>query len=242
METEYTWSRCRDTSSGPYFEQPYPYNVNLDYGRCDYDIGKAFKLFGTWQPVFFRGNKNWIEKIVGGWSLSGIVNVHSGFPWTPVLSVVRGSLYCGTCGYTTVFLAAYLGGAGSSTSNAAFETGSNFAAGGRAYFSVPAYTAYGGSAYGSVLPQTPGPAFRNSFNGPYYRGVDLTLVKGFGLPKAPILGESARIEFRIDAYNVFNILNLNPATISNNIGNSNFGQATGALAARVVTMGARFAF
>lgn len=241
LESQFTWSKCRDTSSGPYFEQPYPYNLNLDYGNCDYNIDKAFKLFGTWQPVLFHGSKNWLEKIVGGWSLSGILQVHSGFPWSPVVSVVGGSLYCGTCGYSTLFPAAYVGGAGSSTSNSAFETGSNYAAGGKAYFSVPAYTAYSGTAYGTVLPQSPGVP-RNSLEGPYYRGVDMTLLKGFGIPKMPVLGESARVEFRIDAYNVFNILNLNPATISNNIANSNFGQATGALAARVVTLGARFAF
>ena len=39
--------------------------------------------------------------------------------------------------------------------------------------------------------------------------MDLTLVKAFGLPKAPVLGENARIELRVDAYNIFNNLNLN---------------------------------
>jgi hypothetical protein len=58
----------------------------------------------------------------------------------------------------------------------------------------------------------------------------------------PVLGESSRIEFRLDAYNVFNSLNFNPFSISNNIANANFGEATGALAGRVVTMGARFSF
>jgi Carboxypeptidase regulatory-like domain/TonB dependent receptor len=240
-ESTFTWSKCMDTSSGPYFEQPYPYDVGLNYGRCDYNIGKAFKLFGTWQPVLFRGNRNWLEKVVGGWSLSGILNVHSGFPWSPVVSVVGGSLYCGTCGYSTLFPAAYLGGAGSSTSNDQFKTGSNYPNGGSAYFAVPTYTAYGGTAYGAALPQPPG-VFRNSLNGPDYRGVDLTLSKGFGLPKLPLLGENARVEFRVDAYNIFNILNFNPADISNNIAASNFGEDTGALAARVITMGARFVF
>ena len=45
----------------------------------------------------------------------------------------------------------------------------------------------------------------------------------------PVLGEGARIEFRIDAYNVFNNLNLNPGSISNNIANSNFGTISNAL-------------
>jgi hypothetical protein len=240
-ETTFTWAKCMDTSSAPYSEQPYPYDIGLNYGRCDYNIGKAFKLFGTYQPVLFHGSKNWLEKIAGGWSLSGILNVHSGFPWSPVVSVVGGSLYCGTCGYTTLFPAAYLGGAGSSTSNDQFKTGSNYPNGGAAYFSAPTYTAYSGTNYGSALPQAPG-VLRNSLNGPDYRDVDLTLSKGFGLPKLRFLGENAKVEFRVDMYNVFNILNFNPSSISNNIAASNFGQDTSALAARVITMGARFAF
>ena len=70
----------------------------------------------------------------------------------------------------------------------------------------------------------------------------MTLAKAFGLPKMPVLGENARIEFRMDAYNLFNNLNFNPTSISNNIANSNFGQATSALAARTITLGARFSF
>ena len=70
----------------------------------------------------------------------------------------------------------------------------------------------------------------------------MTLSKAFGLPKMPVLGENARIELRVDAYNLFNNLNLDPNQISNNIGNGNFGTITGALAARVVTLGARFSF
>ncbi|HUI74625.1 MAG TPA: carboxypeptidase regulatory-like domain-containing protein [Candidatus Acidoferrum sp.] len=241
-DAQFTWSKCMDTSSGPYFEQPYPYDVGLDYGRCDYNVGKAFKLYGMWQPVFFHGSNNLLEKIAGGWSISGIFNLHSGFPWSPVVSVQGGSLYCGQCGYGTLFPAAYLGGAGSSTSNSAFETAanSNFPNGGAAYFSVPTYTAYSGTNSGTALPQT-GVA-RNSFTLPGYKDVDLTLSKSFGLPKAPILGEDARIQLRVDAYNLFNNLNLDPTRISNNIASSNFGTITGALAGRVVTLGARFSF
>ena len=241
-DAQFTWSKCMDTSSGPYFNQPYPFNTDLDYGRCDYNVGKAFKLFGVYQPVFFHGSNAWLEKIAGGWTLSGIFNIHSGFSWTPVVSVVGGSLYCGQCSYTTLFPAAYLGGAGSSTGNGAFETAanSNFPKGGTAYFSTPTYTAFGGTSHGTALPQS-GIA-RNSFTMPRYKDVDLSLAKGFGLPKAPVLGEKAFIELRVDAYNLFNNLNLNPNDISNNIASSNFGTITGGLAARVVTIGARFSF
>ncbi len=244
-DTQFSWSKCMDTSSGPYFEQPYPYNLNLEYGRCDYNVGKAFKLFGVWQPVFFHGSNGWMEKIAGGWSLSGIFNIHSGFPWSPVVSVQGGSLYCGQCGYTSLFPVTYMGGAGTSTSNDAFKTAanSNFPKGGAAYFSAPpsSYTPFGGNTSGTGLPTAPG-VHRNSLTLPGYKDVDLTLAKAFGLPKAPVLGENARIELRVDAYNLFNNLNLNPNQISNNVGSSNFGTITGGLAGRIVTLGARFSF
>ena len=240
-DAQFTWSKSMDTSSGPYFEQPYPYNLDLNYGRSDYNMGKAFRLYGMWQPVIFHGDRAWLEKIAGGWSLSGILTLHGGFPWTPVVSVVGGSLYCGTCGYGTLFPAAYLGGAGTSTSNDQFKTGSNYSKGGTAYFSTPTYTAYSGSNFGSSLPQSPG-VHRNSLTGPGYRDVDMSLAKDFVLPKAPVLGENARIQFRMDAYNVFNNLNFNPTSIINNIALTGFGRAQSALGGRVVTLGARFSF
>jgi Carboxypeptidase regulatory-like domain/TonB dependent receptor len=259
-DSQFSWSKCMDTSSGPFFEQPYPFDLGLDYGRCDYNAGKAFKLFGVWEPVIFHGSNGWLEKVAGGWSLSGIFNIHSGFPWTPVVSVTGGNLYCGNCGYGTLFPTSYLGGAGNSTSIDAFKTvaNSNFPKGALTYFSIPlqcsatvtnnCYTSFGGGASGTALPPIPG-VHRNSLNLPGYKDVDLTLAKAFGLPHAPVLGEHAKIELRMDLYNLFNNLNLDPSRISNNTGlplpnspNTNFGTITGALAARVITLGARFSF
>lgn len=236
---QFTWAKSMDTASGPYFENPYPYNPSLDYGRSEYDVNRAYKIYALWQPRIFHGN-NALEKIAGGWSISGIFNYHTGFPWSPMVSVVGGSLYCGTCGYGSLYPAAYLGGAGTSTSNDQFKTGSNYANGGKAYFSNPTYTAYNGKNFGAALPQTG--LHRGFLIGPNYRELDMTLVKAFGLPVMPILGENAKFEFRVDAYNVFNNLNFDPNRLSTNIANSNFGQDQQALAGRVVTLGARFNF
>jgi len=254
-DAQFTWAKTLDTLSSPYslgtppLNQPpfFPYNTDINYGRSDYYVGKAFKVFGMWQPVFFHGNNKWIEKVAGGWSLSGVFNIHSGFPWAPYVNF-PGSLYCGTCGYNYLS-AIYLGGAGTSTSNNAFKTGSNFANGPAAYFVPPQFTTFSGTNYGPALPQIG--VQRNSFNGPGYKAVDITLAKGFGLPTVPVLGENAKIEVRMDAYNLFNNLNLNPLAIVSNIGvSSGFGsmlagannQASAALGARVITLGARFSF
>ena len=83
-----------------------------------------------------------MEKIAGGWSLSGIFKSHSGFPWNPLANTPApgggGSLYCEDCGDSTL-PALYLGGAGTSTSNKAFRgpTNSNYPLGGTAYFATP---------------------------------------------------------------------------------------------------------
>jgi len=253
-DAQFTWSKSLDTSSAPYSEQDYAYQPSLNYGPSDYNVGKAFKLFGMWQPVLFHGNKRWMEKAAGGWSLSGIFNWHSGFPWTPVISTQGGTLYCGQCGYSQL-PALYLGGAGTSTSNDQFKTGSNYPLPAETYFGFPTYTPYTSTNFGSAVPQV---AHRNTFTGPGYRDVDITLAKSFGLPTLRGLGENAKFEFRMDVYNLFNNLNFNPTSIVNNIGcqvgfndpgctpananTTNFGQATSALAARTITLGARFSF
>jgi Carboxypeptidase regulatory-like domain len=256
-DAQFTWSKSLDTGSAPYsntlppYSEPtYAYNPSLNYGPSDYNVGKAFKLYGMWQPVLFHASKSWAEKVAGGWTLSGIFNWHSGFPWNPYVNVVAdgttASFYCASCGYNTV-PALYLGGAGTSTSNDQFKTGSNFplvATQGNAlaYFTAPAYTAYNGltpTSYGDALPQV---AHRNAFAGPGYRDVDMTLAKSFGLPHAPVLGENAKLELRMDVFNLFNTLNFNPTSISSNIASSNFGVAQSVLAARVLALTARFSF
>jgi hypothetical protein len=156
-----------------------------------------------------------------------------------MVSVNGGNTYCTQCGYGSLFPATSLGGAGQSTSNSAFETvaNSNFPNGGAAYFAPTTYAAF----LGTSLPPAPG-VHRNSLNLPGYKSLDMSLSKGFGLPKERVLGENARLELRVDTYNLLNNLNLNPNDISNNIGSSNFGTITGALGGRVITLGARFSF
>lgn len=125
LDTQFTFAKSMDTSSAPYTNQYYPYDTSLSYGRSDYDINKSLKIFGMWQPVFFHNAHGWAEKVVGGWSISGILNLHSGFPWNPIYSVPGGSLYCNNCGtgYSTLLPGKYLGGAGHDTSNDAFKSG-----------------------------------------------------------------------------------------------------------------------
>ncbi len=259
VEGSFNWAKSLDTSSTPYETQYYPYDPQLSYGRSDYDVGKLVKIYGLWQPVFFHGGHSWAEKIVGGWSVSGIFNWHSGFPWQPVF-VTTGNLYCSSCAYNYLLPGAYLGGAGFNTGNQAFKSGPSVGSGvnynfpkaatatGTAYFAPPAYTPGPHfPATGGAPAQNPGIG-RNSLPGPRYKDVDATITKTFGLPR---LREGSGITIRADAFNLFNDLNFEPGGaigggstggISNNITSVNFGQATAALGARTVTMQASFNF
>jgi Carboxypeptidase regulatory-like domain len=247
-DVEYTWARSMDTGSQPYYEDPYPFNPHLAYGRSDFNVTDAAKIYGLWEPVFHHGGQDFLDKVVGGWSVSGILNLHTGFPWTPVYSsITNGNLYYSGSGYGTLRPAAYLGGAGHGTSNRSFESSLgqpnlDFPNGGLAYFTVPTYPVVTAPFPGTVgAPQAPGVA-RNSLNGPNYRDLDGTISKNFGLPKMPVLGENAGVEIRFDAFNLFNTTNLNVGSITNSITASNFGQATAALGSRMLDFQARFSF
>jgi hypothetical protein len=267
VNAQFAWAKSMDDNSGPYEEDPYPFNPSYARARSDYNVGKSFKIFGLWQPVIFHGDHAWLEKVVGGWSLSGIFNVHTGFPWTPIFNTGQ-SLYCNGCSYSNL-RPNYLGGGGHSTSNNAFKSGPSVGNGvnsnfpnqatsttltplpgstsyfGSPYFAVPDYSAaISGGTFPGVAPGLPPPPgiARNSFDGPGYKDVDGSLSKDFGLPKMPVLGEDAKFEIRADVFNLFNNLNFDVTKISNNITAQNFGQAQGALGARTVTIQARFSF
>jgi len=86
---------------------------------------------------------------------------------------------------------------------------------------------------------------RNSFRGPGYVQVDMTVLKNFRLPTAAGLGNNAGLEIRANAFNLFNNLNLSPFlfnSASTQIENADFGRATAALAGRVIELQARFSF
>ncbi len=267
-EGQYTYARAMDTNSGPYEEDPYPYDVHAAYGRSDYDVRDAFKLFGLWSPVISHSN-DMVEKIVGGWTLSGILNWNTGFPWNPIYNIVGGSLYCNTCGYGQIRPAQYLGGAGKSTSNHVFKgfggENPNYGGNGTAFFKGPINTPVT-TAFPAVGPAPQAGIQRNSLPGPHYNDIDMSLTKNFGLPETKLLGGGAGLSFRADVYNLFNKTNINGGSafgggggsIDNVLGtvnpdgsinsvNGDFGVAgangnAGALGSRTVQIQTRFSF
>lgn len=248
IDTQYRFSKSIDEGSHDYYTDQYPFAARFARGPSDYDTTHNFKMWGIWTPAIFPNRHGLLEKVAGGWEVSGILNWHSGFPWTPIYSNnTQNIIYLGS-GFPSLRPAGYLGGATTDFSNDTFmgATG-NFPNGALSYFTVPTFTP--GPAFPDTgpIPAPPGLG-RNSFRGPRYFDIDMTLGKSFGLPNMRVLGENAKINLRANFYNLFNKLNLNPTSISNNISfdgdtsNPNFGQAQGALGGRVIELQARFSF
>jgi len=260
VDVQYRLSRSMDGGSNAYAGPYYQWDPSTFYATSDYDTRNAFKVYGVYTPNFFRSG--WEQKVLGGWSISGILNAHSGFPWTPVYpnNFV-------TNGYDPVFNFGQFAGGSSNDAgsgnlmpaayNGSFKTNYRNSGNvdGTAFYTPP--TVEQGTLFTCLFPNPPLadcpsgqqgfaalPTFpgikRNSVVGPGYFNVDATLSKTFGLPRMKVIGENGAIEIRANFYNLFNKLNLyNPQT---DITNAHFGEAQNALGARVIEMQARFSF
>ena len=241
FDFQYRLSRNEDVGSQDYFMPMYPWNRARDWGPSDYDVTHNFKFWGVWTPSFFKTKGPWLQRLADGWSVSWILNAHSGFPWTPNYCNTSGSVGYPDSGIWCIFPASYSGGGQSRFDSDAFRApGANFPKGALAYLTVPTWPQVG------IPPMPDASVHRNMFRGPRYFGLDATLSKSFRFPKMPVFGENARVVFQSYFYNVFNKLNLKDVntTISNDGVNSNplFGTAQGALAGRIVEFQVKFSF
>lgn len=241
FDFQYRLSRNEDVGSQDYFMPMYPWNRARDWGPSDYDVTHNFKFWGVWSPSFFKAKGPWLQRLADGWSVSWILNAHSGFPWTPNYCNTSGSVGYPDSGIWCIFPASYSGGGQSRFDSDAFRApGANFPKGALAYLTVPTWPQVG------IPPMPDASVHRNMFRGPRYFGLDATLSKSFRFPKMPVFGENARVVFQSYFYNVFNKLNLKDVntTISNDGVNSNplFGTAQGALAGRIVEFQVKFSF
>ncbi|HEV3468115.1 MAG TPA: TonB-dependent receptor [Pyrinomonadaceae bacterium] len=242
FDATYRWSKSIDIVSSEGVGAPtnptFPLDVREERGPSDYDVRHHFVASWLWEPPVFRNRRDLAGSLLGGWQLSGILTAHTGFPWTPVIGNCpisnrpdRRPIIC------PARPTAYFGGAGDDTSDEAFITGSNFPGGGTRFFSD-----VGATGQGNVAGLLPGVG-RNSFRGPKYFNVDMSASKRFGLGR--FLGEGAFLEVKANAFNVFNLLNLQAFgfdTPSTRIPDPNFGRSERGLAGRVIELQGRIQF
>jgi hypothetical protein len=189
----YTWSRNLDDGSAwntsvsantPAFVS-FPGNPKLDYGVAATNISHAAGINGTWElPVgrghaAFRNISPLTEEFVGGWSLSGIATLQTGFPFSPQL------------GYNPT-------GNGDTRNPARPALNPNF--NGKLYPKTVNQW-FNPNAFAAPTPGTFGNAARDAFTGPGLKDVDLSLAKNVRLR------EGVRAQFRAEYFNVLNKTN-----------------------------------
>jgi len=199
LRANYTYSKNLDNGSAwntsvsantPAFISV-PSKPGLDYGPAATDVRHIFTANGTYDLPFgqkkhFLGNaSNAVNYAVGGWSLSTIVNLQTGFPFSPQL------------GYNPT-------GSGDTRNpvrpdvNPAF-TGSRYTKGTTAQRAAKFFdpAAYSAPAFGVV-----GNLGRDTLTGPGYADWDLSLAKKTQLSRG--LG----LQFRAEFFNILNHTNL----------------------------------
>ncbi|MGI9036096.1 MAG: TonB-dependent receptor domain-containing protein, partial [Pyrinomonadaceae bacterium] len=222
VQANYRFSKSLDnlSNSGPGFvtNQTYPVDNKTEYGPSDFDVTHNFNLFGLYELPFFNKGNGLAKTFLGGFEISGIMTYHTGFPYTPVVGG-PGIRAASGATFGPFRPTAYSGGAGSSSSNDTFLNGNgNFTGSfipGADCVNTPGgcsrifLTTLNKDANGNptFLLNPPGIG-RNSFRGPQYFDVDLTLGKRFSIPGVFRLGESTGLDLRVNFFNIFNRLNL----------------------------------
>lgn len=250
IEGNYTFSKNMDQVSNgdganSNANQTNPANNKSEYGPSDYDTRNRVTISALYTTPKVHSDNFLVKAVANGWQVNGIFTAHSGFPWTPVTYNLQSNIVPNAAVVSPTRPLGILYGSGPigrNCSNDAFITGSNFpnrtiaggtsgTAGGQNYFITTAPTPSPGQNY----VYTPGIG-RNSFTGPCYRDIDLSLAKEVQFEG---LGHTATLRFQANMFNAFNLLNLAPIKNGNadpgaNIQNADFGKAITADAGRQI--------
>jgi hypothetical protein len=62
-----------------------PFDLGEELGRSNFDIRHRFTFGGVWTPDVYKGESKILQYLVNGYTLSPLINVSSGAPFTPLL-------------------------------------------------------------------------------------------------------------------------------------------------------------
>jgi hypothetical protein len=235
----YTWSKSLDTrsfdptitvvgtgNSSTASSTPFDiYNRKLNYAPSDFDRRHSLQGNTVYALPFGKGQRflgnssGLLERIVGGWELTGFARLTSGRPFTvwagtyTVSSVNMSTANCNGCNR----------GEGTPFQDPANGLTWFFNSAQRAQFTAPAAGQLGSSG-------------RNAFVGPHYGVINSSLLKRIAVT------ERVKMEFRADATNISNsVMFGNPTT---DITSSTFGRIrnTTTSSSRKVQLGAKISF
>jgi len=211
----YTWSKSMDDGSNQRDIVPDTYYTHNLWGLSDFDVTHIMAINYLYELPIFRGKSNMAAKMLGGWQFSGITQFQTG---TPVV-IVANNDYAGV-GQDGSMSAAGQYWVMNGTPEMIGDFAANGASDAKYWFSTttadgtPIFTA---PAKGTFNHQE---GVRNFIHNPGFINFNMGLFKKF-----PIT-ENTGLQFRAQAFNVFNHPNLAGAGSNpNNL--STFGKITG---------------
>jgi hypothetical protein len=191
-----------------------PFNIRqLNYGSADYDVRQSFVMNYVWSNAFRHLTSRGPDALVKGWTFSGTIFKHTGFPYSIWSSNetanLQGSLFGSSSPATTTAVLANVVGS------------PNINCGGSAAQLVNGLP---NPCYNAANFTDPTNNFatqrRNQFRGPGYFDTDFDVEKAFGIPK----WESAQFSVGARFFNLFNHPNF--AFPNTNVDSGGFGQIT----------------
>jgi hypothetical protein len=218
----YRWAKCMDfggsASSFAFDDFTNSRNIQLDRGLCDSDIASQFKLATVWRAPTIASLGFFGRNVIGGWTLSGIWNSHSGFPFSVM---ANGDFNMDGNYYDRASL----------VGNPHLPSDRSTAEKLQAWFNPAAFD---NPPIGSN-----GNTGRNFLRGPGYANLDLSIAKSFAIPYGP-LRESQKLDFRAEFFNALNRPNFdNP---NNGVGGVAFASIQSAQDPRIMQFTLKYIF
>jgi hypothetical protein len=219
----YTWSKnLTDNQTDRSTAPQNSYNIALDKGRAALDRRHVFTMNYTYEIPFMTTQEGFAGKVLGGWQASGIIVAQSGLGFTPATS----SFDPAGLGFIPALVA---GG----RPNVICDPNVGAPHTQQQWFNTACFER--NPTVNSGIKNVIGDAGRGIINGfPTYR-VDFTMMKNFRF------GETAQLQIRGEAFNVFNHVNFRTIA-STNVTASTFGQIGTTRDPRTIQLGIKLTF
>lgn len=193
-------------------------DIDGEWAIAGYDVRHKLALVGVWELPFFNKGSGLARKTVGGWQLAGSAIFQTGNP----INVTNGASFP-TGDYNADGNGGDRPNAPASGVKQSGWTKDEYLAG---IFLATDFPTPARGQNGNLA--------RNAFRGPGYVDVSLSLSKKF------MLTPTVNAEFRIDAFNALNRVNLSDPNMD--LSSTNFGRVTSQLNTRAIQLGTRLRF
>jgi len=220
LQGSYTFGKALDDSDSAVGTTNFQDAANIDaeWAVAGYDVAHKLALAGLWEVPFFKHSTGLVGRLLGGWQVAGFAIFQTGSP----LNVTNGAAFPngdfnadGTGGDRPDVPASSVKQSGWSTDQ--YLSG---------IFKVSDFPKPAAGQNGTLG--------RNAFRGPGFADVSLSLSKKF------VVTPRSSAEFRLDAFNALNRVNLGDPTMDLN--SINFGKSTSQLAPRALQVGVRIRY